>query len=429
MLSMEERQNSIRHSIELDHCYTNPSPQFHSETDLQSYFDALSVEKSTFPDVENLGIVSFSGQPELNEENRGAEVERENLEKSCPKIVRQFRKDNPGQKNVTASQSSPGPPGKFNSRSTHTSHNYDNTHQKDSEIQSTDNLFLSSESSGSQSSDSDSDFGPRSCRKQAKTRLGRRTLNARVACSSKYRRRGPNKQSENEQFHLIPPEIVPSGTCEKKRGHRRQLNSLAPKHRDEQCDLTILTRDPSQKRNGIGFCNESEMSGSGEKHNNAVRDHSRRMQSLTQDQRKFESNDSIDIPSEDCPTAPGIGDDLQQDSRTSNATDPQVADEFDQIRYNAPVAGNLPISHEIPPWSSQKDLGSSQTTRNLFLKHANFDRINRPPPITEVSDQNKSTRNVKDIRVTEAQIGYRKKYSDPMPSDWLHPLRPQRVKR
>ncbi|XP_011308200.1 death-inducer obliterator 1 [Fopius arisanus] len=179
MLTVEEEQNSIRYSIELDHCYTSRT----SPADPPP-LDPLPVAHS--PEIEKVEFLSSVNPQQLAD----APETLTPLKSPPKKPVGRPRRTPPGVPVVQSSPSIPESP-------------------KGSRLQEDEDSspFSSSESSESEPSDSDVDFGPRGPRRGGvRARGGRKGLTTRGG--SMARRPGRPSKLDNDQVRRLNLEMA-----------------------------------------------------------------------------------------------------------------------------------------------------------------------------------------------------------------------------
>ncbi|XP_043471385.1 uncharacterized protein LOC122504370 isoform X2 [Leptopilina heterotoma] len=195
MLTVEERQNSLKHSIELDHCYTtrlspsepkvvDPLPITASPETIQKSHSVSTTPTAPSPAVSpasataagNLKTKSVTGRP-----RRSAAASFIGTPKTA---------GNAASRNANAFQDKSG-------------------HKTNDDDAEDDNSSLDmTESSESDSSDNDSDFGPRGPRRGGvRARGGRKGLTTRGGSIS-ARRRGSNKRLDTEQVRRLDKEMA-----------------------------------------------------------------------------------------------------------------------------------------------------------------------------------------------------------------------------
>ncbi|XP_024940120.1 death-inducer obliterator 1 isoform X2 [Cephus cinctus] len=206
MLTVEEQQNSLKHSIELDHCYTSclspsdPKPN-----------DPLPVAHS--PDINDMQFMhTTSSQPPLESVSTTVKP------KTITKVVKA-----PGRPRKDAKTSISHIAGTPKSTGNTIPRNMLNLVQQGSNKATArtndgavdeDDLSDSSEESSEfeQPSDNDSDFGPRGPRRGGgsglRARGGRKGLTTRGGSMTATRRRGPNKHMDIEQVRRLDMEMA-----------------------------------------------------------------------------------------------------------------------------------------------------------------------------------------------------------------------------
>ncbi|XP_011141994.1 uncharacterized protein LOC105184732 isoform X3 [Harpegnathos saltator] len=222
MLSVEELQNSIRYSIQLDHCYTtrlspsdpiprDPLPIADSpeSNDVQYIHQPSSprtpVMSSTVSDVENVGIKGKNTIKNVNVKQVGRPVRKASV--STPTNVNVLPKANtniggtPKLSGHTVSRNI------INIQQTTTKAQKNNEEEDDDEL--TDSSTESSESEPPSDNDNDSDFGPRNTKRaNIRARGGRKGLTTRGGSMAASRRRGQNKHLDMEQVRRLDMEMA-----------------------------------------------------------------------------------------------------------------------------------------------------------------------------------------------------------------------------
>ncbi|KAL6440133.1 hypothetical protein ACFW04_003028 [Cataglyphis niger] len=253
MLSVEEQQNTIRYSIQLDHCYTSrlspndPIPRdplpivddLPDSNDVQYLHQSLSPRTtvmSSINDVENAGIkgkvtVKSVSAPlqskQMNRPIRKATV-------STPTNVTGFSRAN------TNIVGTPKSGHHLISRNlTNVQHGITKAQSKNNEEEEDDDITESStESSESEppsDNDNDSDFGPRGTKRtNAKPRGGRKGLTTRGGSMAAIRRRGQNKQLDMEQVRRLDMEMAAA------------VNAMKTPEKDERSERFSPTKSKRQ---------------------------------------------------------------------------------------------------------------------------------------------------------------------------------------
>ncbi|XP_033330479.2 protein partner of snf isoform X1 [Megalopta genalis] len=225
MLTVEEQQNSIRYSVELDHCYTSrlspsdPKPRDPlPTTDSPTPSDSLQYEHQLSP---NQG--TSSALPSVGDGDGAATTTAIAKTKTITKTTKPVgrpRKNVPPTSVATCNNSRPSPSitstpksiGHSSTRSlTGTLHQGLGRQQgrlnDEEEEEPTSSSIESSESEPP--SDNDSDFGPRGPRRGGiRARGGRKGLTTRGGSMAATRRRGTNKQMDMEQVRRLDMEMA-----------------------------------------------------------------------------------------------------------------------------------------------------------------------------------------------------------------------------
>lgn len=181
MLSVEEKQNSIKYSIELDHCYTSKLPPMQPKSANSSDIIVCSdINESSFDSsVSSTGINNSSTKQNVSVPPK--------IIKQAISTVRRARRASTIQQNNSTNLST------VQSEKPIKIHNENDIEE--------DKIFSSTESSESEESFSDSDFGPRPMKKSVRARGGRRGgggLTTRGGSIVASRRRASNKQLDLE---------------------------------------------------------------------------------------------------------------------------------------------------------------------------------------------------------------------------------------
>ncbi|XP_032674815.1 uncharacterized protein LOC116845807 isoform X2 [Odontomachus brunneus] len=208
MLSVEELQNSIRYSIQLDHCYTtrlspsdpiprDPLPIADSpeSNDVQYIHQPssprISMSSSSISDVDNAGVKGKNIIKTVNVKQISRPIRKASV--STPTNVSALPRAN------TNISGTPKLPGHAMPR------NIINAQQATTKESPTE----SSESEPSSDNDNDSDFGPRSTKRgNIRARGGRKGLTTRGGSMAAARRRGQNKYMDIEQVRRLDMEMA-----------------------------------------------------------------------------------------------------------------------------------------------------------------------------------------------------------------------------
>ncbi|XP_008203229.1 uncharacterized protein LOC100679883 isoform X2 [Nasonia vitripennis] len=213
MLTVEEQQNSIRYSIELDHCYTSRfSPSQPKPADPLPDMSSSDMDDSMCLDSNKSTVPMMLPVSSANVNNTSITPMKQKVASIPPKIVKQpvslggrpRRASTAMQPITTTPKSSIS----TNARASNLAQeNKSNT--KDVNEPEDDQLFSSSsESSESEESFSDSGFGPKPFRKGVRARGGRRGLTTRGGSMAAARRRGSNKHMDSEQVRRLDLEMA-----------------------------------------------------------------------------------------------------------------------------------------------------------------------------------------------------------------------------
>ncbi|KAG7199222.1 hypothetical protein KM043_018092 [Ampulex compressa] len=218
MLSVEEQQNSIRYSVELDHCYTSrlspsdpkprdPLPVDNSPNSADTHYmiQTSSVTSSMTSSISNVDSPTAM-KPKQLKTNKPVGRPRKSIITSPAAMTSNSRSN-------TNTVGTPKPVGHVTSRNlTSVGQQGINKLQNRNVVEDEEDEYSSSsaESSGSEPpSDNDSDFGPRGPRRGGiRARGGRKGLTTRGGSMVAGRRRGPNKQMDMEQVRRLDMEMA-----------------------------------------------------------------------------------------------------------------------------------------------------------------------------------------------------------------------------
>lgn len=252
MLTAEEEVNSIKYSIELDHCYTSRlSPSQTKPADPLPDISSSEIDESLCADL-NKSLNSSS----ISSNNTSALTStKQKVLSMPPKIVKQParpRRASNAMQPIANNQKSAG----TNARSANTVEHSNNSQIKEDNDAEEDELFSSSESSDSEESFSDGDFGPKPFRRGVRARGGRRGLTTRGGSMSASRRRASSKQMDGDQVKRLDVEMAAAVTAMKnpekedksdKHNHSRnkkQLKVLNAKKKDDTSVLSTSAGEP-----------------------------------------------------------------------------------------------------------------------------------------------------------------------------------------
>ncbi|XP_072754551.1 uncharacterized protein Pps isoform X2 [Anoplolepis gracilipes] len=273
MLSVEEQQNTIRYSIQLDHCYTSrlspndPIPReplpivddSPDSNDVQYIHQSprTTVVSSSVNDVENAGV-----KGKITVKNVSAPLQSKQMNRPIRKVTVSTPSNVTGlsraNTNIVGTPKLPGH--HLTSRNiTNAQHGITKAQDRNNEEEEDDDITESStESSESEPSDNDndSDFGPRGTkRSNAKARGGRKGLTTRGGSMTAVRRRG-QKQLDMEQVRRLDMEMAAAVNAMKtpekdERAERfsptkskRQIKTLGGKKKEE---LPYVEASPSEE--------------------------------------------------------------------------------------------------------------------------------------------------------------------------------------
>lgn len=232
MLTVEEQQNSLRYSIELDHCYTSrSSPSQPKATDPLPDISLSDMDESTCMEISKSSInasqiISVSSN---NINNASITLGKQKITPTPPKIVKQ-----PGsvggrpRRSSNAMQPAMTPKTPMNANARTLNSQQEKLNSKDDEAGEDNEIFSSSESSASEESDNDSDFGPRSARRGVRSRGGRRGLTTRGGSMAASRRRGSNKHMDSEQVRRLDIEMAAAVNAMKSPDKEDKLEKHSP---------------------------------------------------------------------------------------------------------------------------------------------------------------------------------------------------------
>ncbi|XP_011269838.2 death-inducer obliterator 1 [Camponotus floridanus] len=268
MLSVEEQQNTIRYSIQLDHCYTSrlspndPIPRdplpivddSPDSNDVQYIHQSLSPRTSVASnEAENAGVkskiivksISAPLQNKINRPIRKATV-------STPTNVTGLSRVN------TTIIGTPKLSGHhLASRNiTNVQHGVTKAQSRNNEEEegdeATESSTESSESEPPSDNDNDSDFGPRQTKRaNTKARGGRKGLTTRGGSMTAVRRRGQNKQLDMEQVRRLDMEMAAAVNAMKTpekddkserfspTKNKRQIKTLGGKKKEESSYMEV----------------------------------------------------------------------------------------------------------------------------------------------------------------------------------------------
>lgn len=228
MLTIEELQNSIRYSIELDHSYTSrhmpsqqkPLPTPVLDDSLIEMDDSLTNKSSN---GNNSNVVQLNITGSTTKSNKSSSNFSPKVVLTPANVPSRPRRAS----TVTQQQTAAVPQNETNEDS---SKSEPNDREEDS--------FPSSESSSTEKSDSDSDFGPTPPRRGVRSRGGRRGLTTRGGSMSGIRsRRSSNKQMDTEQAKRLDLEMAAAVDAMKtpeKQGPSKvkKLKTIEPKKKE-----------------------------------------------------------------------------------------------------------------------------------------------------------------------------------------------------
>nr|XP_050852623.1 death-inducer obliterator 1 isoform X2 [Vespula vulgaris] len=198
MLSVEEQQKSIKYSVELDHCYTNKSPDSKPKDSLPltSYASSSDIQ---YTHPSSPSTVSTMSSP-------SNEIDKLKPTTKTGKPIGRPRKNplTPTTSNLRSAGNSPGV-SKSAGHSMSKAHRLSNDEEEEEE--GTPSPSESSESEPP--SDNDSDFGPRGPRRGGvRARGGRKGLTTRGGYMTSTRKRNSNKHMDIEQVRRLDMEMA-----------------------------------------------------------------------------------------------------------------------------------------------------------------------------------------------------------------------------
>lgn len=207
MLTVEEHQNSIRYAVELDHCYTSRSSPLDPEP-----LDPLPVVNS--PENDHTDINFTMHHQSQSTVSTATENSTQMTASPVKSIIKTKQPVGRPRKTPIPNSQLPNAPKSSNSNvlrnlTTLQSENRKSTTVNQEEENKTNDLSSSTESSDSETSDNDSDFGPRGPRRSGvRARGGRRGLTTRGGSMSATRRRGASKRMDVDQTRKQDSEMA-----------------------------------------------------------------------------------------------------------------------------------------------------------------------------------------------------------------------------
>ncbi|KAL2722709.1 death-inducer obliterator 1 isoform X4 [Vespula squamosa] len=257
MLSVEEQQKSIKYSVELDHCYTNKSPDSKPKDSLP-LTNCASSSDIQYTNPSSPSTVSTISSP-------SNEVEKVKPPTKTGKPIGRPRK-NPLTPTTSTLRSAGNSPGVSKSAG----HSMSKAHRLSNDEEEEEGTPSPSESSESEPpSDNDSDFGPRGPRRGGvRARGGRKGLTTRGGYMTSTRKRNSNKHMDIEQVRRLDMEMAAAvsamktpdkedkaGTHTSVRG-RRGFKTLGVRKKDETqhtqaTSETAIIEKPLQTTNQV----------------------------------------------------------------------------------------------------------------------------------------------------------------------------------
>ncbi|XP_058805626.1 death-inducer obliterator 1 isoform X2 [Phymastichus coffea] len=230
MLTVEEQQNNLRYSIELDHCYTSRSSLTQSKaTESLPDINLSDVDESACVDVNKSTNASQMISLSSSNNNVTTVLAKQKVTPTPPKIVKQ-----PGpvggrpRRSSDAIQQVVSPKTSMNTNTRMLNMQQEKLNTKDEEVGGGDEIFSSTDSSASEETDSDSDFGPRSSRRGVRSRGGRKGLTTRGGSMTASRRRGSNKYMDSEQVRRLDIEMAAAVSAMKSREKEDKSEKHSP---------------------------------------------------------------------------------------------------------------------------------------------------------------------------------------------------------
>lgn len=212
MLTVEEQQNSIRYSIELDHCYTSRfSPSQPKPADPLPDMSSSDMDESMCLDPNKSAVPMMLPVSSANVNNTSITPMKQKVASIPPKIVKQPVSIGGRPRRASAAMqpitTTPKSAVSTNSRASNLTQQENKSNAKDVNEAEDDEIFSSTESD-SEESFSDSDFGPKPFRRGVRARGGRRGLTTRGGSMAASRRRGSNKQMDSDQVRRLDLEMA-----------------------------------------------------------------------------------------------------------------------------------------------------------------------------------------------------------------------------
>ncbi|XP_011883520.1 PREDICTED: death-inducer obliterator 1 isoform X2 [Vollenhovia emeryi] len=277
MLSLEEQQNTMRHNIRLDHCYTcrfspsdpaprDPLPVVEDLADTciniqymhQSSSPRTSLLSQSMNDMDNAGVKNKNTAKTINI-LQSKQMSRTIRKTATPANVTGSSRINT---NIVGTPKLPGHhsiPRYITTVQQGTAKLQGKSNKEEEDDEVTESSSDSSEPEPSDN-DSDSDFGPRSSkRSNARSRGGRKGLTTRGGSMTAVRRRGgQNKQMDMEQVRLLDMEMAAAVNAMKTpekddkserfspTKSKRQIKTLGGKKKEES-QFTEVTPSVSQE--------------------------------------------------------------------------------------------------------------------------------------------------------------------------------------
>lgn len=247
MLTAEEEVNSIKYSIELDHCYTSRlSPSQSKPADPLPDLSSSEMDESMSTDLNKALLISSNNASVVpSAKQKGTTM--------SPKLVKQPASGRPRRASnamqpTSNNQKSAGTNARSNSMQ-------ENNIQGKNDIElEEDELFSSSDSSDSEESFSDGDFGPKPFRRGVRARGGRRGLTTRGGSMSASRRRTSSKQMDGDQVRRLDIEMAAvvsamknpekEDKSDKLAKNKKQIKVLNAKKKDDAIAPSTPTGEP-----------------------------------------------------------------------------------------------------------------------------------------------------------------------------------------
>ncbi|CAL1675960.1 unnamed protein product [Lasius platythorax] len=253
MLSVEEQQNTIRYSIQLDHCYTSrlspndPIPRdplpivddSPDSNDVQYIHQSLSPRTTIVTSINDIDNAGVKGK--VTVKSVSAPLQSKQMNRPIRKVTVSTPTNVTGLSRANTNiVGTPKLSGHLTPRNiTNAQHGVTKAQSRNNEEEEDDDITESStESSESEppsDNDNDSDFGPRGTKRtNAKARGGRKGLTTRGGSMTAVRRRGQNKQLDMEQVRRLDMEMAAA------------VNAMKTPEKDERSERFSPTKSKRQ---------------------------------------------------------------------------------------------------------------------------------------------------------------------------------------